>query len=108
MTVFKITQLGEPRIVRSRDGQNVSARAQIRITAPTKKGDARSAYLGNLIVQQDGQVSFRITDVNSNAWGRPCWRSSPFDYTRPDIDRFVLKECSGFARVLLSKLCEER
>lgn len=105
--MFKITKLGELKIARSRDGQNVSARVQIRLTAPTKKGDATSEYLGNLIVQQDGQVSFRITDVNSSAWGRPCWRSSPFDYTRPDIDRFVFKECAGLARGLLSKLSEE-
>lgn len=107
MSFFKISKIGEPKTVRNRDGQQVSTTASIHFMAPTKRGDECSNYLGALTVQRGGKVSFRITHINSSAWGKPSWRSAPYDYVRPDVEKFVLKECVEVVRQLQETLEHE-
>jgi len=100
MTVYKITKIGEIKKSLDQGGKIVAASVAVNFRAPTKKGDDWSIYLGSIRVDLSRKVSFRITHLNSKAWGNDAWRSAPFDYNRPDVEWFVLKECAETVKEL--------
>ena len=93
--MYRITKIGSIKTMKDSAGNNSSMTITLHLMAPTKRGDSWSIYLGEIWLRRDGSVSFSITYINSSAWGNSAWRTPPFDYERPDVERFVLRECSS-------------
>lgn len=102
--MYRINSVNEPHRVRNTDGQTTSITVTLHIMAPTKKGNDWSLYVGELYLRLGGSTNFKITHVNSSAWGNSSWRATPFDYSRPDIEAFVRKDCAQMISDLVTSL----
>ena len=93
--MYRVTSIDPPRIFRDNTGRNRSMVIGIKLTAPTKRGDEWSSYLGEIRLHQNGETSFSITHINSSAWGNSAYRAAPYGYERPDVEKFVIRECAS-------------
>ena len=93
--MYRITKISNTRILQHKDGSNKSMSITLDLIAPTKRGDGWSHYLADLHLHKNGKISFSITHLSSSAWGNCAWRLAPYDYSRPDVHNFVMRECSS-------------
>ena len=104
MAIYTVTTVEGLKTVKDASGKVVSASTLVHLYAPTKKGDNWTSYVGKLNLSKDGLVSFTITHLNSSAWGNVAWRTAPFNYERPDVEKFVKKECATTIHDLMNLL----
>lgn len=102
--MYRINSINAPRRIRDTDGQTTSITVTLHIMAPTKKGNDWSLYVGELYLRPGGKANFKVTHVNSSAWGNSSYRATPFDYSRPDIEAFVRTDCAQMISDLVASL----